>query len=95
MKEKHSRKPSKADWDRFDAIEEEGIDTTDIPALGKDFFRNAELKLPAGKERITIWLDQDVLEFIRTQGRGYQTRINAILRLWYEAHQARKPKTES
>lgn len=90
MKEKHSKKPSKGDWEKFDAIKEEEIDTSDIPSLGKDFFRKAELKLPPGKERITIWLDQDVLEFIRAQGKGYQTRINAILRLWFEAKQAKK-----
>jgi uncharacterized protein (DUF4415 family) len=92
MKEKHSRKPSKADWEKFDAIGEEEIDTSDIPALGKNFFRKAELKLPPGKARITIWLDQDILEFIRAQGRGYQTRINAILRLWYETNLPRKAK---
>ncbi|PIY23996.1 MAG: 3-oxoacyl-ACP synthase [Deltaproteobacteria bacterium CG_4_10_14_3_um_filter_51_14] len=92
MKEKHSRKPSKADWEKFDAIGEGEIDTSDIPTLGKDFFRKAELKMPPGKERITIFLDQDVLEYVRAQGRGYQTRINAILRMWYEAHLPRKVK---
>lgn len=92
MKEKHSKKPSKGDWENFDAIGEGEIDTSDIPSLGKDFFRKAELKMPPGKERITIWLDQDVLEFIRAQGKGYQTRINAILRLWLEASRQKKAR---
>ena len=95
MKEKSSKKPSKADLERLDAIEEEEIDTSDIPVLGKEFFQKAELKLPPGKERITIWLDQDILKCIKAQGRGYQTRINAILRLWYEARMTRKPKAET
>lgn len=63
---------------------------TDIPPLGPDFFRKATLRLPPEKKRITIWLDRDLLEFIRDQGPGYQTRINAILRLWYEANRPRK-----
>jgi len=92
MKEKHSRKPSKADWERFDAIDETNVDTSDIPPLGKDFFRKAELRMPPEKERITICLDHDILEYIRAQGRGYQTRINAILRMWYEANTARRVK---
>jgi len=63
---------------------------TDIPSLGPDFFRKATLRLPPEKKRISIWLDRDLLEFLRDQGPGYQTRINAILRLWYEANRPRK-----
>ena len=50
----------------------------DVPHLAK---LQAELK---GKTRITIWLDDDVIETFRTkaeaQGTGYQTMINAALR---------------
>ena len=35
---------------------------------------------------VTVRLDPDVLEWYRSQGRGYQTRINAVLRLYMESH---------
>jgi len=41
------------------------------------------------KERVTMWLDADVLNWFRDQGRGYQTRVNAVLRAYYEAVQAK------
>jgi len=41
--------------------------------------------MPRTKPAITIRLDPDVLEWFKAQGKGYQTRINAILRLYMEA----------
>ncbi|MCL4266052.1 MAG: BrnA antitoxin family protein [Anaerolineae bacterium] len=77
---------SQTDWDKVDALIDEEIDTSDIPPLGDDFFANAELRLPQAKQTITIRLDKDVLEWYKTQGKGYQTRINAILRSYMETH---------
>ncbi len=77
---------SQTDWDRVDALTDEEIDTSDIPPLDNDFFANAELRLPQAKQTITIRLDKDVLEWYKTQGKGYQTRINAILRSYMETH---------
>ncbi|MCA9944155.1 MAG: BrnA antitoxin family protein, partial [Anaerolineales bacterium] len=39
------------------------------------------------KQQLTIRLDNDVLEWFRAQGRGYQTKINALLRAYMEAHE--------
>ena len=39
---------------------------------------------PPPKERITVRLDKDVLDWLRAQGAGYQTRLNAILRGYME-----------
>ena len=67
------------------------IDTTDIPpaldwskaAVGK-FYRPI-------KKPLTIRLDADVLAWLKGQGNGYQTRINALLRNAMEnASQKRK-----
>ena len=49
----------------------------------------ARLVIPKPKTPVSIRLDNDVLEFFKAQGRGYQTRINAVLRAWMEA-QTRK-----
>jgi len=64
----------------------EEIDYSDIPELDEGFFRQARVVVPPGKKQITIRLDEDVLSWLKGQGRGYQSRINAILRAYYEAH---------
>ena len=43
-------------------------------------------KVSPGKKAIALRLDTDVLEWMKAQGKGYQSRINAILRAYYEAH---------
>ncbi|MCP5098276.1 MAG: BrnA antitoxin family protein [Chloroflexi bacterium] len=76
---------SLTDWERVDALTDEDIDTTDIPPLKEDFFANATLRMPTPKQTITIRLDADVLEWFKQQGKGYQTRINAVLRMYKDA----------
>jgi uncharacterized protein (DUF4415 family) len=49
------------------------------------FLKNTELTIP-GKQVITIRLDGDVLDWFKRQGRGYQTRINKLLRSYMEAN---------
>ena len=65
---------------------DEDIDTSDIPLLDDDFFARAELRLPEPKQSVTIRLDADVVEWFKAQGKGYQTRINAVLRRYMEVH---------
>lgn len=70
---------------------DETIDTSDIPELDETFWRNAErgrFYKPV-KESTTIRVDADVLHWLKSKGRGYQTRINAILR---EAMMQEAPK---
>lgn len=56
------------------------------PDLGADFWRSAKVIYPdGGKERLTVRFDRDVVDWFRAQGRGYQTRMNAVLRAYVEA----------
>ena len=68
-------------------MRDEDIDYTDIPPLDEDFFKEARVVAPPGKKQLTLRLDADVLAWLKAQGKGYQSRINAILRAYYEAHQ--------
>ncbi len=68
------------------AISDEDIDTSDIAELDETFWANARVRYPGGKERLTVRFDEDVVEWFRGQGRGYQTKMNAVLRSFYEAH---------
>ena len=58
------------------------IDFSDIPRLSDDFFKNA-VRSPfyrPVKRQLTVRLDADVIAWLRTQGKGYQTRLNQLLR---------------
>jgi uncharacterized protein (DUF4415 family) len=58
------------------------IDKTDIAQLGSDFWKSA-VRNPfykATKQSTTVRLDSDVLQWLKSGGNGYQTRLNAILR---------------
>lgn len=58
------------------------IDYSDIPPVPEEFWKNA-VRNPfykPVKSSTTVRIDSDVLHWLRSQGRGYQSRINAILR---------------
>jgi len=65
---------------------DEDIDYTDSPPLDDSFFTRAVVEWPPRKASITMRLDADVLRWFKAQGRGYQTRINRLLRMYMEAH---------
>ncbi len=80
MNAKNLDKNSGTDWDYLASDSDEDIDFSDIPKLGSDFWKNAKLRMPQTKDSVTIRLDHDVLTWFRGMGRGYQTKINAILK---------------
>ena len=80
---------SKTDWKRLSGMKDADIDTSDIPELDDAFFQNAELRLPL-KQPVTLRLDADVLIWFKSQGHGYQTRINKLLRLYMESQQSQR-----
>ena len=71
---------------RLDKMSDKDIDYSEIPEFDEDFLRSVEMKVSPGKKSIALRLDTDVLEWMKAQGKGYQSRINAILRSYYEAH---------
>lgn len=75
-----------SDLRRVDALRDEDIDYSDIPELDAEFFRQAQVVVPPRKQQLTIRLDTDVLAWLKSHGKGYQSRINAILRAYYDAH---------
>jgi uncharacterized protein (DUF4415 family) len=72
----------KAEIEQLKELPDEQIDTSDIPPLSEAFWRNAvqnPFYRPL-KQQVTVRLDADVLAWLRATGRGYQTKLNAILR---------------
>ncbi len=68
----------------------EGIDLSDIPEVPPPAFARGLVRKglkPVGrKAQVTLRIDADVIQWFRARGRGYQTRINSILRAYKDAH---------
>jgi uncharacterized protein (DUF4415 family) len=75
----------KTDFKRLRRMRDADIDDSDIPKLDKSFWKNAKLTMPEPKDRLTIRVDHDVVQWLKRAGSGYQTRINAILRSYMKA----------
>ena len=84
-----NKKSIKSDLARIDRLKDVEIDYSDIPPLDKSFLRKATTAWPPVKKQLTIRLDEDVLKWIRGDGKGYQTRINRILRVVMESQPTR------
>lgn len=84
----------RTDWERVDSLTDEEIEKAvaedpDQELLDEEWFRKAELVVPGEKKKITMRVDRDVLDYFKRKGRGYQTRMNAVLKA-YVMHQKRK-----
>jgi uncharacterized protein (DUF4415 family) len=84
-----NKKPIKSDLGRIDRMRDSDIDYSDIPPLDQAFLRKATTAWPPVKTQLTIRLDADVLDWLKGHGRGYQTRINRILRVVMESQPPR------
>lgn len=85
---------SQTDWKRVDALKDDKIDFSDTLELTPEMFARAVvrrgLKPVPRKVQLTIRVDRDVLKWYRRQGRGYQTRINALLRAYMQESGSRR-----
>ena len=82
------KRTSLTDWERLDQMTDDEIDTSDIPPLDETWFESAELRLPKPKQTITIRLDEEIVNWFKQEGKGYQTRINAVLKMYVEQQTA-------
>jgi len=89
------RRSGKTDWARVDALTDAEIEAAiESDPDWRDFkdidWSDAVLVIPPKKKAISIRVDEDVLEFFKSEGEGYQRRINAVLRSYMQ--QKTKPK---
>lgn len=85
---------SDSDWERVKNLSEDEIDTSDAPEWDASMFANAKIQLPEPKKTISIRVDSDLLDWYKAQGKGYQTRMVAVLRMYKDAknRERNKPK---
>ena len=82
---------TQTDWDRVKnmteaEIDEAAVSDPDAQPTDEAFWKDAQVVIPQPKHAISLRVDSDVLEWFKSQGRCYQTRINAVLRAYMEAH---------
>lgn len=69
-----------------DEVMKRAADDPDMPdTTAPGFWDNAKVVYPEPKSQITLRLDADVLDWFKAGGKGYQTRINAVLRAYVDA----------
>ena len=91
MNKKHTSEKYGTDIERLRNMKDEDIDFSDIPKTTPEMWAKGilrkNLKPIPNKSQLTLRIDQDVIEFFKSQGRGYQTKINQLLRAYMEAHE--------
>lgn len=91
----NDRRKGKTDWKRVDALTDAEIEASikDDPDWSDDWnWGEAVLVIPPKKKAISIRVDEDVLDYFKHEGSGYQRRINAVLRSYMQQKKTRKPK---
>ncbi len=96
MKEQPTGKASvragATDWKRLRALSGKDIRKAikadpEARPTDLDFWKKAKIVVPRAKQTVTIRLDADLLDWLRQQ-KGYQTRINAVLRTYMKAQKS-------
>lgn len=87
-------KKGKTDWTRVRAAHDADIDFSDIPDITDEELGRARWTAPrhAAKVTVSMRMDPDLLAWFRKSGRGYQSRIHAVLRAFQQSRLDKKPK---
>jgi uncharacterized protein (DUF4415 family) len=90
----NKRRERGTDWNRVAALGDDTIrksaasDPDAAPIADAAWFRRANIVLPEPKKAVSLRLDRDVMAWFQRQGKGCQTRINAVLRAYVQAQQS-------
>jgi len=92
LRAKRARGESRTDHDYLRNLTEEELersiaDDPDWKDIPPDWFEGAEVVTPGPKKLLSLRLDQEVVEWFKSTGPGYQTRINAALKAYVRARQ--------
>jgi uncharacterized protein (DUF4415 family) len=88
----NSRRRGKTDWARVDALSDRKIeqavrsDPDAAPLLDRKWFAKATLVMPERKVPISLRIDREVVDWFKAHGKRYQSRMNAVLKAYMQAH---------
>ena len=99
MSKKNISSKSRTELERLAKMKDSDIDLSDIPEISLEKFAKAVirkgLKPVPKKSQVTLRIDADVLEWFKGTGKGYQTRINTLLRTYMEESQISNHQREA
>jgi uncharacterized protein (DUF4415 family) len=83
LKAKRAKGESRTDWSKVKNMSQKQADrlaTDEDGLLPNNWEKTVVMGLPPGKEAIKLRVDSDVLGWFKGTGKGYQTRMNNVLR---------------
>jgi uncharacterized protein (DUF4415 family) len=86
---------SKTNHNKINKLADDDIDYSDIPETDEEFWNDAQVLFPAKKTHLSIRLDDDIISWFKQFGRGYQTKINAVLRSYISNTKKRQSESRS
>lgn len=87
LDDKLRRGEDRTDWARVDSLTEAELEASiDLQEEGEVDWASATIELPRPKQLLTMRYDPGVIEWFKAQGPGYQSRINAVLKQYIQAH---------
>lgn len=89
MSENSSKRTSRTDWARIDAMKDDEIDTSDIPPLTEEFFKRAKWRDPTPTLTVSVPVDAETLAWYKSQDGDSTRRMTAALRIYAQAHKTR------
>ena len=93
MSNKSTLKKSETNFEKLHSMSDDDIDFSDLPETTPDMwekgFVRKGLKSQTKVSQENLPVDRDIIEFFKSQGRGYQTKINEILRAYMKSHQTK------
>ena len=99
IKAKIARGEDRTNWDKIDAATGSKLEASiraDVDDIqGEPDWTQAIVGIPARKEHINIRIDHDVSQWFRSNGKGYQTLMNNVLRAFVQARQTAHRNTKS
>jgi uncharacterized protein (DUF4415 family) len=94
IKTRIARGEDRTNWDKVDVMTGAKLEASiraDVDDIrGEPDWTQAIMGIPARKDHINIRLDHDVLQWFRSNGKGYQTLINNVLRAFVQTRQQRE-----
>ena len=81
----------RTDWNKIKAMKDEEIEKAaksdrENPRWTKKMLSSAELRMPQKKVSVHMYMDQDVVDWFKVSGKGYQSRINSVLKSYVHKH---------
>ncbi len=94
IKARIARGADRTNWDKIDAVTGAQLEASiraDVDDVrGEPDWTQAIVGIPAPKDHINIRIDHDVLQWFRSNGKGYQTLMNNVLRAFVQTRQQRQ-----